>query len=108
MVPVPGATAATAALSASGLPTDAFVFVGFPPKKPAALRRFLEELATERKTLVFYESPLRIVSLLQAAEAAFSDRDAVLAREMTKLHEEFIRGSERGICPHHRRGAPKS
>ena len=92
VVPVPGATAATAALSASGLPTDAFVFVGFAPKKPAALRRFLEELATERKTLVFYESPLRIVSLLQAAEAAFSDRDAVLAREMTKAHEEFVRG----------------
>ncbi len=92
VVPVPGPTAAAAALSASGLATDAFVFIGFPPKKPKALGRFLKELAFEEKTIIFYESPARIVSLLQAAEAAFSDREAVLAREMTKPHEEFFRG----------------
>ena len=92
VVPVPGPTAAAAALSASGLPTDAFVFVGFPPKKPNALRRLLERLAADEKTLIFYESPVRIVSFLEAAEAAFSDRRAVLAREMTKPHEEFLRG----------------
>jgi 16S rRNA (cytidine1402-2'-O)-methyltransferase len=92
VVPVPGPTAAAAALSASGLPTDAFVFVGFPPKKPKALHRFLERLAAEEKTLIFYESPVRILSFLEAAEKVFSDRRAVLAREMTKPHEEFLRG----------------
>ena len=92
VVPVPGPTAAAAALSASGMPTDAFVFVGFPPKKDKALRRFLERLESEEKTLIFYESPVRIVSFLRAAESVFSDRFAVLAREMTKPHEEFLRG----------------
>jgi 16S rRNA (cytidine1402-2'-O)-methyltransferase len=92
VAPVPGATAAAAALSASGLATDAFVFLGFCPKKPRQMERFLETLATEEKTLIFYEAPTRILSLLEAAEAAFSDRRAVLAREMTKRHEEFLRG----------------
>jgi len=92
VVPVPGPTAAAAALSASGMPTDAFVFLGFPPKKDKALRRFLERLESEEKTLIFYESPVRIVSFLRAAESVFSDRRAFLAREMTKPHEEFLRG----------------
>ncbi len=92
VVPVPGPTAAAAALSASGLATDAFVFLGFCPKKPGQMERFLQKLAAEEKTMIFYESPTRILTLLEAAETVFSDRKGVLAREMTKRHEEFIRG----------------
>ncbi|MCF8051825.1 MAG: 16S rRNA (cytidine(1402)-2'-O)-methyltransferase [Desulfobacterales bacterium] len=92
VAPVPGPTAAAAALSASGLATDAFVFLGFCPKKPGQMERFLQKLAAEEKTMIFYESPTRILSLLEAAETVFGDRRGVLAREMTKRHEEFIRG----------------
>ena len=91
--PVPGVSAAIAALCASGLPTDAFLFIGFVPKKGGGRKELLESLATESRTLVFYESPRRLAALLEAVESAMGDRQAVLARELTKLHEEFIRGS---------------
>ncbi len=92
VVPVPGVTAATAALSVSGLATDAFVFEGFLPKKAGRRRRQIHMLASEPRTVIVYESPQRIVALVEELIAAFGDRRAVLAREMTKLHEEFIRG----------------
>jgi 16S rRNA (cytidine1402-2'-O)-methyltransferase len=92
VVPVPGVTAATAALSASGLATDAFVFQGFLPKKAGRRRRQIKALASETRTVIVYESPQRIVALIGELMAAFGDRRCVLAREMTKLHEEFIRG----------------
>ncbi len=92
VVPIPGVSAATAALSAAGLPTDSYVFFGFPAKKKAKRRQQLKELASEPRTLIFYESPKRILTLLGEINDAMGDRYVVFAREMTKLHEEFIRG----------------
>ena len=93
LVPVPGVSAAAAALSVSGLPTDRFAFVGFLPKKKARKVRQLEQLAQESQTLIFYESPKRIITLLREIIDAMGDRQGVMAREMTKRHEEFIRGT---------------
>jgi len=92
VVPIPGVSAATAALSAAGLPTDSFIFFGFPAKKKAKRRQQLKELACEPRTLIFYESPKRILTLLDEIRNTMGDRYIVFAREMTKLHEEFIRG----------------
>jgi 16S rRNA (cytidine1402-2'-O)-methyltransferase len=92
VVPVPGVTAATAALSASGLATDAFVFEGFLSKKAGRRLQQIQTLAYETRTVILYESPQRIRALIEELIVAFGDRRAVLAREMTKLHEELIRG----------------
>ena len=92
VVPVPGVSAAVTALSVSGLPTDAFVFVGFAPRKAAARRRLFERLAPLAETLIFYESPRRITGLLADLAEVCGDRQAVLGREMTKTYEEFLRG----------------
>ena len=92
VMPIPGVSAATAALSAAGLPTDAFVFLGFPVKKKAKRLQQLNDLASEPRTLIFYESPRRILALLGEIKDAMGDRYLVFAREMTKLHEEFLRG----------------
>lgn len=91
VVPVPGPSAAIAALSVSGLPTDRFLFVGFLPPRSGARRRALEELAHERPTLVLYESPVRVVDCLADMVELLGDRDAFLCREATKLHEEYLR-----------------
>jgi 16S rRNA (cytidine1402-2'-O)-methyltransferase len=88
--PVPGPSALTAFLSACGLPTDRFTFLGFPPRTPGQRKTFFAELADRRETLVFYESPRRVVAALTQAHAAFGDRPCALAREMTKPHEEFL------------------
>ena len=92
VTPIPGASAVVSALSVAGLPTDAFVFIGFPAPKKAQRLKQLERLAHESKTIVFYESPRRILSFLQELTTTMGDRQAVLGREMTKQHEEFIRG----------------
>ena len=91
--PIPGVSAAVTGLCASGLATDAFVFLGFAPKKKGKRMDLLVSLAAEPRTLVFYESPRRVVVFLDEIRSVMGDRPAVLAREMTKLHEEFIRGS---------------
>ncbi len=93
VVPLPGASAALAALAASGLPTNEFRFVGFLPPKQTARRKVLAALADEQATLIVYESPHRILESLQDIEAEMGDRPMALARELTKLHEEFLRGS---------------
>ncbi|NOY45611.1 MAG: 16S rRNA (cytidine(1402)-2'-O)-methyltransferase [Deltaproteobacteria bacterium] len=93
VVPVPGPSAVAAFLSASGLPTHAFSFHGFPPKRAARRRAFFRELRDRTETLVFYESPHRILAALDDALAEFGDREAALAREMTKPHEEFLWGT---------------
>lgn len=90
--PVPGVSAAIAALSVSGLPTDSFVFIGFLPRKKGRRTEQLTSLRDMPRTLIFYESPKRISSLLDDLLAVMGDRSAVLGREMTKLHEEFLRG----------------
>ena len=91
--PVPGASAVVAALTASGLPTDEFHFIGFLPHKSGQRRRKLESLAEIEGTLVLYESPYRIEKLLGELKAIFPDRPLVLARELTKKFEEFLRGN---------------
>ncbi|MBW2739733.1 MAG: 16S rRNA (cytidine(1402)-2'-O)-methyltransferase [Deltaproteobacteria bacterium] len=93
VVPVPGVSAAITALSAAGLPTDSFVFIGFLSKTKNKRFKQLRELANEQKTLIFYESAKRILKLLDEIKLIIGDRYGVLSREMTKLHEEFIRGS---------------
>jgi 16S rRNA (cytidine1402-2'-O)-methyltransferase len=93
VVPVPGPSALTAALSVAGLPTDRFRFEGFPPRKPAARLARFASLAAETATLVFYESAHRIVASLEAMAAEFGGaRDAVVLRELTKLHETALAG----------------
>ncbi len=91
--PIPGCNAAVAGLSASGLPTDSFLFCGFPPKKPTGQSKYLAQLISQPATLVFYESPRRIKALITRAIDSLGNRNACLAREMTKIHEEFLRGS---------------
>jgi 16S rRNA (cytidine1402-2'-O)-methyltransferase len=90
---VPGASAVFAALVPSGLPTDAFSFVGFPPPKAMARERWLLDLAGRRETLVFFEAPHRIRATLEAALAVLGDRQISVGRELTKLHEEMVRGT---------------
>jgi len=92
VVPVPGPTAFSAALVASGLPSDRFHFLGFLPPKRAQRRKVLQALAKEPATLVFYEAPHRIADSLADMAATLGNRHAVLAREVTKMHEEFLRG----------------
>lgn len=93
VVPIPGPSALSAALSASGLPTHRVLFAGFPPPKKEATRKTLASLRDEEATLVFYLPVRRIPEFLAAVLETLGDRRTVIAREMTKLHEEFIRGT---------------
>jgi 16S rRNA (cytidine1402-2'-O)-methyltransferase len=92
VVPVPGPAALIAALSASGLPTGRFHFLGFLPRKGPERRAMLEEVAQLSATLVLYESPRRLGETLADLQEAWGDRRACVARELTKVHEEFVRG----------------
>ena len=91
--PIPGPSAALAALSASGLPTDAFHFAGFLPPKPGQRLHALEALKNEQATLIFYEAPHRLLEALTDIRTVLGDRDVVVAREITKMHEEFLHGT---------------
>jgi 16S rRNA (cytidine1402-2'-O)-methyltransferase len=102
--PVPGPCAAVTALAASGLPTDRFVFVGFLPRKAGALRRTLGELAREPGSLVFYESPRRVGKTLGLMAEVLGEREAVLSRELTKIHETFDHGSLGELAGRYARG----
>jgi 16S rRNA (cytidine1402-2'-O)-methyltransferase len=90
---VPGPSAAIAALVVSGLPSDRFVFEGFLPRKEGERTARLEALARERRTIVLFESPRRVRAMLSALSKVFGERPVALARELTKLHEEVLRGS---------------
>lgn len=92
VVPVPGPSALIAALIAAGLPTDEFFFAGFLPSRPNARRARLTELQSVPGTLIFYEAPHRLVATLKDALEVLGEREAVVARELTKLHEEIRRG----------------
>ncbi len=93
VVPVPGPSAAIAALSAAGLATDAFRFGGFLPVKKSARRKMLEELKSETCTLIFYEAPHRILETLEDIAQILGARRVAIARELTKVHEEILRGT---------------
>jgi 16S rRNA (cytidine1402-2'-O)-methyltransferase len=92
VVPVPGASSVLAALTASGLPTDRFVFEGFLPWKRGARASRLRELAADPRTVVIFESPQRVVRLLGELEDMWGDRRVAVAREITKRFEEILRG----------------
>lgn len=97
VVPVPGPSAVMAALVASGLPTDRFVFEGFLPQKGERRLRRLEELLAEERTVILFESPLRVSRLVREISARAPDRALVLARELTKLHEEIVRAAAKDL-----------
>jgi 16S rRNA (cytidine1402-2'-O)-methyltransferase len=92
VTPIPGASALTAVLSAGGLPVDRFVFEGFLPAKAQDRRTRLHALREDTRSLVFYEAPHRLKESLEAMREILGNRDIVLAREITKVHEEFLRG----------------
>jgi 16S rRNA (cytidine1402-2'-O)-methyltransferase len=105
--PVPGPAAVIAALSVSGLPTDRFVFEGFLPEKGEQRRQRLRLLRDEPRTLVFYEAPHRLKDSLRDLQEVLGDRPGALARELTKLHEEVLRGSLDEISMRVAAGAPR-
>src|SRR5437667_1069501 len=92
VIPIPGPSALLAALSASGLPNEEFLFVGFLPARTGERRRALERLRIEDRTLILYEAPHRVAETIADAHEILGDRPACLAREVTKLHEEFLHG----------------
>lgn len=95
---IPGPCAAEIALVVSGMPTSSWTFLGFPPRKPGALRRFFEEEAESPHTLVCYESPFRIAKTLQAAAETLGPRQAAVCLELTKLHERVERGTLQALA----------
>lgn len=107
IVPIPGPSAVIAALTASGLPTEEFLFVGFLPSRGGERRKTLERLASESRTLVLYESPHRLAETLADALDLFGRRPAVIARELTKVHEEFLRGDLAELLVRVRQQAPR-
>jgi len=107
VVPIPGATAAIAALSISGMPSDRFVFEGFLPSNHGARLKLLHELAKEKRTIIFYEAPHKIVKIIVEMLEVFGDRRAVVSRELTKLHEEVVRGTLSEILQHLQKGMIK-
>lgn len=98
VIPVPGACAAIAALTVSGLPTDRFIFEGFPPASAGARKRMLETALAQEATMILYESPHRIKATLTDIAAIDAIRPLCVARELTKLHEEILRGTAQEIA----------
>jgi 16S rRNA (cytidine1402-2'-O)-methyltransferase len=107
VIPIPGPSAFVAALAASGLETAEFLFAGFLPARAGERARKLRELATEPHTMVFYEAPHRLAATLRAALAILGDRRAVVARELTKIHEEFRRGRLSELAAHFESAEPR-
>jgi 16S rRNA (cytidine1402-2'-O)-methyltransferase len=107
VVPIPGPSALVAALAASGLPTEEFSFVGFLPPRSGARRKALDALKSEPRTLIFYEAPHRVVETLADALEILGARPAVIAREVTKIHEEFLRGPLAELLESARKRAPR-
>jgi 16S rRNA (cytidine1402-2'-O)-methyltransferase len=107
VVPIPGPSALVAALAASGLPTEEFLFIGFLPPRAGARRKALDALKAESRTLIFYEAPHRVVETLADATEILGPRPAVIAREVTKIHEEFLRGPLAELLESARKRAPR-
>ncbi|MFW5785381.1 MAG: 16S rRNA (cytidine(1402)-2'-O)-methyltransferase, partial [Chitinispirillaceae bacterium] len=100
IVPVPGASAFLTALVASGLPTDRFIFENFLPHKSSQRRKLFETLKSEPRTVIFYDTPHRILKTLNDIKEVLGEVQVVIARELTKAHEEFLRGSARELLSH--------
>ena len=107
VTPIPGANAALTALVASGLPTAKFLFAGFLPKAPAERRRHIAALREISETLIFYESPHQLLRTLTDLRAVLGERRAVAARELTKIHEEFVRGTLQELSVHFSSNRPR-
>jgi 16S rRNA (cytidine1402-2'-O)-methyltransferase len=107
VVPVPGPSAFVAALAASGMPADQFTFIGFLPSRPTERRKALRSLLSEPRTLVFYEAPHRLLDSLEDALEILGNRPAVIARELTKIYEEFQRGHLENLVAAVRKKAPR-
>jgi len=107
VTPLPGASAALAALTVSGLPSDRFLFAGFLPPKDKARSDTLNELAKVRATLVFFETGPRLLKALAAIGEALPGREVAVARELTKLHEECRTGSPEGLASHYAAHPPR-
>ncbi|MCJ7700710.1 MAG: 16S rRNA (cytidine(1402)-2'-O)-methyltransferase, partial [Anaerolineales bacterium] len=105
--PIPGPSAPVAALVASGLPTDRFLYLGYMPRKPAERRRQLEEIRNFPYTLIFLETPHRLSSGLEDILAVLGDRQIAVARELTKLHEEIYRGLISEVAAHFNEVSPR-
>jgi 16S rRNA (cytidine1402-2'-O)-methyltransferase len=100
VVALPGPVAAVTALAASGLPSASFVFFGFPPSRGAKKKEMMDAVLAADKTAIFYEAPHRLAGTLAELAAVAGDRAAVVARELTKIHEEFVRGTLRELAQH--------
>jgi len=116
VVPIPGANAITTALSASGLPTDKFLFMGFAPDSFEHKKKFFQNIMATlefstghnlKPTVVFYESPHKLLKSLEAFLEVFGDLELVVAREMTKIHEEFLKDKASNLLTHFTSYAPK-
>jgi 16S rRNA (cytidine1402-2'-O)-methyltransferase len=92
VIPIPGPSALTCGLSASGLPGDSFIFLGFLPRRKSRRRKILEEMKAQPRTIILYEGPHRINDLLREVQEVLGEREAVLARELTKVYEEILCG----------------
>ena len=107
VIPIPGPSAFVAAMAASGLPTDEFLFIGFLPSRAGARRKKLEALKAEPRAIVLYEAPHRLAETLSDAVEILGSRPGVVAREVTKIHEEFLRGPLAELRDAARKRAPR-
>jgi 16S rRNA (cytidine1402-2'-O)-methyltransferase len=107
VVPIPGPSAVLAALVSSGLPTNQFTFLGFLPRKRGELERVLKDAGAAKRTFVFFESPHRVVKTLAIMASALGPRSLVVAREITKVHEEFLRGTPATLLEHFQKTPPR-
>ena len=107
VIPIPGPSALLTALVGSGLPTDRFIFENFLPSSKTKRKKIFESFLPEKRTVIFYESPHRITKVLQEMDIVLGDTYTVIARELTKLHEEFLRGTPRMLLDHFTEKKPK-
>jgi 16S rRNA (cytidine1402-2'-O)-methyltransferase len=105
--PVPGPSAPIAALAASGLPTDSFLYLGYLPRRSSERRDFAAQVAEMPYTLIFFETPHRLLESLEDLQSVLGDRPMTAARELTKLHEEFVRGTIGEVRTHFEQSEPR-
>jgi 16S rRNA (cytidine1402-2'-O)-methyltransferase len=107
VVPIPGPSAVLAALVSSGLPTNQFTFLGFLPRKRGELERVIRDAGEAKRTFVFFESPHRVQRTLDIMASALGPRSLVVAREISKVHEEFLRGTPATLLEHFAKSPPR-